>query len=615
MGRKSDAFVLSGTRATTSTTFPVSVRHISSDQGPPPMRRYLLLTLSITSIAALPGAIEAAPRSGAEPAMEVAQAPDGPPPSGDAQSPKRDEEKHDNGGDKGSAPPPAGKGRGQGAPPQQQEHQGRRERGGEQPPGQPPVRQAQPPKGGDREQRRERNRDRDSAPPQSAQPAPEHRERPNRDQGPPRREPPTREAQQPAPPPAQQPPPKQAAPQLPSNRGPDNADRTPPPQQAQPSTPPQAPASPPRDSGRPPVQAGKPDDRGPRGDGDRGPPRDNQPPRQAQPPVPPGTPGAGGPPPLPQAGSPQPGRGPREGRQFGGPSSIEEVKRGRRQRVEEGGKRTITEEPGNRTIIQEKGAPAMIRHDEGERMRRTSRDVRQERRPDGGNLTIAIRPGGIEVFSEFDKSGRLTRRYRRDREGRQLDLIDNRRFRGDRPIILDLAPPRLGIPRDRYIMDYDRSSDDDLYDALMDGPVERLDRGYSLEEIRYNAYLRDRMRRVDLDTVNFDFGAWQVPHEQYRQLERIANTINRILDRRPDEVFLVEGHTDAVGSELDNLTLSDRRAEEVAIILTETFNVPPENLITQGYGEEFLKIPTLSAERANRRVAVRRITPLLARSR
>jgi outer membrane protein OmpA-like peptidoglycan-associated protein len=53
----------------------------------------------------------------------------------------------------------------------------------------------------------------------------------------------------------------------------------------------------------------------------------------------------------------------------------------------------------------------------------------------------------------------------------------------------------------------------------------------------------------------------------------------------------------------------------VAIILTETFRVPPENLITQGYGEEFLKVPTFRPERANRRVAVRRITPLLARRR
>ncbi len=113
--------------------------------------------------------------------------------------------------------------------------------------------------------------------------------------------------------------------------------------------------------------------------------------------------------------------------------------------------------------------------------------------------------------------------------------------------------------------------------------------------MRYNRYLRDRMRRVDLDTVNFEFGSWDVDPSQYSKLARVANAMNRILRRNPDEVFLIEGYTDAVGSDIDNLTLSDRRAEEVAIILTETFNVPPENLVTQGYGEQFLKVADAGA--------------------
>jgi outer membrane protein OmpA-like peptidoglycan-associated protein len=35
--------------------------------------------------------------------------------------------------------------------------------------------------------------------------------------------------------------------------------------------------------------------------------------------------------------------------------------------------------------------------------------------------------------------------------------------------------------------------------------------------------------------------------------------------------------------------------------------------VTQGYGEDYLKVNTEQPERLNRRVAVRRITPLLAR--
>ena len=40
------------------------------------------------------------------------------------------------------------------------------------------------------------------------------------------------------------------------------------------------------------------------------------------------------------------------------------------------------------------------------------------------------------------------------------------------------------------------------------------------------------------------------------------------MERNPREVFLVEGHTDAVGSDVDNLSLSDRRAQSGAAVLT-----------------------------------------------
>ena len=48
------------------------------------------------------------------------------------------------------------------------------------------------------------------------------------------------------------------------------------------------------------------------------------------------------------------------------------------------------------------------------------------------------------------------------------------------------------------------------------------------------------------------------------------------------------------------------------MILSDKFGVPPENLVTQGYGAQFLRDPTPGPDRRNRRVTVRRITPLLA---
>ena len=157
------------------------------------------------------------------------------------------------------------------------------------------------------------------------------------------------------------------------------------------------------------------------------------------------------------------------------------------------------------------------------------------------------------------------------------------------------------------------ASEEDLYEALTAPPLERLDRGHSLEEIRQRYDLRERMRSVDLDTINFEFGSWEVAPEYYDTLEQLAEVINRILQENPEEVFLIEAHSDAVGSGIDNLSLSDRRAEAVAIILTHAFGVPAESLVTQGYGEQFLKLPTELPERENRRVSVRPIKPLMSR--
>ena len=70
----------------------------------------------------------------------------------------------------------------------------------------------------------------------------------------------------------------------------------------------------------------------------------------------------------------------------------------------------------------------------------------------------------------------------------------------------------------------------------------------------------------------------------------------------------------AVGEDIDNLSLSDRRAQTVAQLLTDEFGVPPENLTVQGYGEQYLKVETEGPERQNRRVTVRRITPLIGQN-
>ncbi len=155
------------------------------------------------------------------------------------------------------------------------------------------------------------------------------------------------------------------------------------------------------------------------------------------------------------------------------------------------------------------------------------------------------------------------------------------------------------------------ASEDDIYGALDAPPVEPVDRVYSLDEVLASVSLRERMRSINIDTITFDFGSWDVGPEQAAMLESVAAVMRRIVNDNPGEVFLIEGHTDAVGSEEDNLSLSDRRAQSVADVLSQQFGVPRENLVTQGYGKQFLLIPDDGPERRNRRVVVRRLTPLL----
>ncbi|MGD9767608.1 MAG: OmpA family protein [Pseudolabrys sp.] len=282
--------------------------------------------------------------------------------------------------------------------------------------------------------------------------------------------------------------------------------------------------------------------------------------------------------------------------------------RQQRQETREGDRTIIRE--NDRTIVRQ-GDRTIIRHNESDRFRTLSPNARVERR---GNATVTeiSRPGGVRVFTETDADGRLLRRYRRDQSGREIIIIDNRRPVSVTNYYVDLPPPRIRIPRERYIVEADRVDERVIYETLIAPPVERLDRRYTIDQVRYSPEIRARMPRVDLDTVTFDTGSWEVAPNQARSLAPIAEAINRAVQRNPREVFLIEGHTDAVGNDVDNLSLSDRRAESVAVLLTEQFNVPPENLVTQGYGEQYLKVQSDGAERQNRRVTVRRITPLLA---
>lgn len=285
---------------------------------------------------------------------------------------------------------------------------------------------------------------------------------------------------------------------------------------------------------------------------------------------------------------------------------------------------TVVENTGDRVIIERDGE-YYVRKDEIEILRRPGSDVRTETFRDGSSRTIVDRADGVSVVTIRDADGYVVRRVRILPDGRRIVLFDDTGevrdsrnsvdTRRDSWIEEDQLPrfdPTV-LPQRRYV-DYRNADRGGLHDVLMARPVATIDRSYTLRQVRENLRLRDAMPRLDLDAVSFDLGSAAIAPDQVRKLDTLGWAMEDILKQNPDEVFLIDGHTDAVGSRISNLVLSDRRAETVALALTEYYKIPPENLITQGYGEEFLKIETQAAERANRRATVRRITPLLEKT-
>ena len=292
-----------------------------------------------------------------------------------------------------------------------------------------------------------------------------------------------------------------------------------------------------------------------------------------------------------------------------GPRRIEDF-RGNRQESDQGGRKVFTE-PG-RVIVVDPGGQSFIRHNEDERFRFGARDI-QTRQVGGETQTIVIRPDGSQIITVVGRDGQLLRRIRRDDRGREIIIIDNS-YRDPRAVggfYVDLPPPVLRIPYNRYIVEADEAPPELIYDTMIAPPVDRIERRYSLDEIRYSPSVRQLMPSIDLNSINFETGSWEIPPDQAAKLQSIADGLNRAIQRNPREVFLIEGHTDAVGNDVDNLSLSDRRAQSAAELLTQQFGVPPENLTSQGYGSQYPKEQTSGPSRINRRVTVRRITPLL----
>ena len=134
---------------------------------------------------------------------------------------------------------------------------------------------------------------------------------------------------------------------------------------------------------------------------------------------------------------------------------------------------------------------------------------------------------------------------------------------------------------------------------------------YSLDAIKSDAKIRAELPAVDIEGLNFKSGSSKVADSDAAKIDAVAAAIGEILAVRPFEVFLIEGHTDATGSDAVNKRVSEARANAIAEALMAKHEIPARNLAVVGYGEEFLIVKTKKSEPRNRRVTVRRVTDLM----
>jgi outer membrane protein OmpA-like peptidoglycan-associated protein len=102
------------------------------------------------------------------------------------------------------------------------------------------------------------------------------------------------------------------------------------------------------------------------------------------------------------------------------------------------------------------------------------------------------------------------------------------------------------------------------------------------QEIERNLYLApiEKEQAIRLNNIFFEFGKATLKEESYPELKRLI----KLLEDNPSITIELSGHTDNVGSDADNLSLSQNRADAVVNYLSEN-GIKKSRLMAKGYGE------------------------------
>ncbi len=103
--------------------------------------------------------------------------------------------------------------------------------------------------------------------------------------------------------------------------------------------------------------------------------------------------------------------------------------------------------------------------------------------------------------------------------------------------------------------------------------------------------------------VRFDHNKADIKEQYYPVLDEVAQVL---MEKTPEAIVVLAGHTDNTGTEKYNDALSVRRANVVVSYLAGKCGIPPNRLIVKGYGEStpIATNDTVEGRAKNRRVEI-----------
>lgn len=267
------------------------------------------------------------------------------------------------------------------------------------------------------------------------------------------------------------------------------------------------------------------------------------------------------------------------------------------------GNREVVSTAPDRVVVQDGQGNLQVIRDDDAILRQAGDEVTTRRFDDGSTRTVITRPDGTQTVTIRNAEMRVLRRSVIGMNGVETVLFDDTQM--VEPVNVSALPEARPAPATSF----DPNDPAALRAAL--AAQSQVGRAFSLAQVRNIDRVRYLAPAITIQNVTFETGSAAILPSEAEELSALGQLMTDLIAENPGEVFLIEGHTDAIGSRALNLALSDRRAESVALALSEYFGVSPANMVLQGYGESDLRIQTQDASRENRRVVVRRVTPLL----